>query len=201
MLICLDTETSGLPRNWSAGWDVVDNWPRLVQLAWIVAEPSGQVVSQACHMIKPDGFRFHPKAVAVHGITEARARREGSPLPEVLAAFRTAIAGATDLIAHNLAFDENVLRAEYFRQGEPIDLDHFRRHCTMQAGTGICRLPGPRGYKWPTLGELHQHLFGQPLTRAHHALLDCQACLRCHLELVNRPESPRPNGGATRSRR
>ena len=30
-----DTETTGLPRNWSAPVSDLNNWPRLVQIAWI----------------------------------------------------------------------------------------------------------------------------------------------------------------------
>ena len=35
MYLFFDTETTGLPRRWNAPVTDVDNWPRLVQLAWI----------------------------------------------------------------------------------------------------------------------------------------------------------------------
>jgi len=53
----------------------------------------------------------------------------------------------------------------------------------MQGATHYCRLPGPRGYKWPTLAELHMELFNEPLEGAHHALVDTRACARCYFEL------------------
>ena len=34
MYLIFDTETTGLPRDYSAPITQLDNWPRLVQLAW-----------------------------------------------------------------------------------------------------------------------------------------------------------------------
>ncbi len=53
----------------------------------------------------------------------------------------------------------------------------------MQATTNYCRLPGPYGYKWPTLQELHMKLFQESFEDAHHALVDVRACARCYFEL------------------
>lgn len=38
MHIVLDCETTGLPRDWKAPAANVDNWPRIVQLAWTTYE-------------------------------------------------------------------------------------------------------------------------------------------------------------------
>ena len=35
MYLFFDTETTGLPRNWKAPITDLNNWPRLVQLAYI----------------------------------------------------------------------------------------------------------------------------------------------------------------------
>ena len=34
--VAFDTETTGLPKEYDAPYTDIDNWPRLVQLAWIV---------------------------------------------------------------------------------------------------------------------------------------------------------------------
>ena len=36
MYIVFDTETTGLPKKYNAPFTDTDNWPRMVQLAWIV---------------------------------------------------------------------------------------------------------------------------------------------------------------------
>jgi DNA polymerase III epsilon subunit-like protein len=36
MYLFFDTETSGLPKNPQLSHTEVDNWPRLVQIAWVL---------------------------------------------------------------------------------------------------------------------------------------------------------------------
>ena len=40
----IDTETTGLPKEYDAPYTDIDNWPRLVQLAWIVYDYTTIVV-------------------------------------------------------------------------------------------------------------------------------------------------------------
>jgi DNA polymerase III alpha subunit (gram-positive type) len=49
----------------------------------------------------------------------------------------------------------------------------------MQAATEFCRLPGPYGYKWPRLSELHTKLFGVDFDKAHDASVDINATEKC----------------------
>jgi hypothetical protein len=52
----------------------------------------------------------------------------------------------------------------------------------------FCRLPSKsgRGYKWPTLAELHLQLFEEEFTGSHNAGADVKACARCYFELRKR---------------
>jgi DNA polymerase III epsilon subunit-like protein len=85
-----------------------------------------------------------------------------------------------------MQFDEKILGAEFLRSGYPNLIESMERTCTMQAATNYCRLPGTRGYKWPTLQELHMKLFKEAFEGAHHALVDVRACARCYFELKRR---------------
>ena len=87
------------------------------------------------------------------------------------------------LIAHNIQFDEKILGAELLRTGCPNLVETKERQCTMQGATNYCRLPGPYGYKWPTLQELYLKLFNERFEGAHRALIDVRACARCYFEL------------------
>jgi len=40
MYLFFDTETTGLPKNWKAPIEDLNNWPRLVQLAWLEWKPN-----------------------------------------------------------------------------------------------------------------------------------------------------------------
>jgi DNA polymerase-3 subunit epsilon len=90
---------------------------------------------------------------------------------------------ATTLVAHNMAFDEKILGAEFLRTGRKNAVTAKPRLCTMQASTDYCRLPGPYGYKWPSLQELYSKLFNEKFEGAHHAMTDVRACARCYFEL------------------
>jgi hypothetical protein len=56
MILFFDTETTGLPKNWKAPVTDLNNWPRLVQLAFLLYDKSGNLVSSGDYIIKPDGF-------------------------------------------------------------------------------------------------------------------------------------------------
>ena len=186
MLLFFDTETTGLPRHHRAPVSDLDNWPRLVQIAWLLSDAHGDLQQGVEAIIRPDGFSIPVDAARVHGITTERAMAEGQPLQKVLQQFLNALEQADTLVGHNIAFDENVLGAELLRCGFSNPLPYRKHYCTMEASTTLCQLPGPRGYKWPRLDELHRFLFGQEVAFAHNARADMEATVRCFFELQRR---------------
>jgi len=178
-----DTETTGLPRNWRAPESELANWPRLVQLAWLACGSDGDLLAEGALLVRPEGFSIPAEATRVHGITTEQALQSGVALRDALASFAGAVPPGAVAVAHNLSFDERVLGAEFLRAGLANPLKPLRRICTMLASVDLCRLPGNYGYKWPTLEELHQHLFAAPPARAHDAGADARSCARCFFEL------------------
>ena len=181
-----DVETTGLPRNWKASVYDTGNWPRVVQLAWIVTDREGGELRQRNAIIRPDGFTIPANVARVHGITTARARAEGLELREVLDDFLHDLNACTTVVAHNIDFDTRVLGAEFVRLTNTTPLENKQLICTMKGSTHFCALPGPYGYKWPSLAELHQKVFGRSFAEAHNALMDVRACRDCFLELTQR---------------
>ena len=62
-LFFFDTETTGLPQRWNAPVTDVDNWPRLVQLAWIMCDDKGILSRNVAILLNRKGFLFrwrHP---------------------------------------------------------------------------------------------------------------------------------------------
>jgi hypothetical protein len=49
----------------------------------------------------------------------------------------------------------------------------------MQKSTNFCKIPGPDGFKWPKLSELHIRLFGEDFEDAHDAASDINATAKC----------------------
>jgi len=123
-------------------------------------------------------------ATRKHGITTEKARAEGVPLLDALNGFVSALESATTLVAHNMAFDEKILGAEFLRAKLPNPLPTARRICTKESATEFCAIPGSYGRpKWPTLSELHIKLFQRDFKSAHSAGGDVQACADCFFAL------------------
>ena len=79
-------------------------------------------------------------------------------------------------------FDLPVTASEMYRLGFQAQ-NKPQKICTMQSTTDICRLPGPYGFKWPSLQELHKFLFGCDFEGAHDASDDVTATAKCFFEL------------------
>jgi DNA polymerase III subunit epsilon len=122
----------------------------------------------------------------VHGITTERALEEGINLNSALKEFSQAMDNSKILVAHNMNYDEVVLRAEFLRMNLMKDFLAVSKICTMQSSIDFCRIETPRGYKWPRLNELHKILFNADFEGAHDALADVKACNRCFFELQKR---------------
>ena len=200
MILIYDTETTGLPRDWNAPITDSDNWPRLVQLAWQLHDPQGKLLSRGNRIVQPDGFTIPFNSTKIHGITTARAQEEGLPLDQVMEEFMADAAQATYVMGHNIGFDVNVAGAELVRLGQaPEGLTEKALIDSKDEGTEFCAIPGGRGgkFKWPTLTELHQKLFGEGFGDAHDAAYDVSATARCFFEMVRlkvieRPEFEHP---------
>lgn len=183
--IVFDLETTGLPRR---GADGVTIQPRIVTLAWILADTGTQEPTGRHFIVRPDGFTIPREATAIHGISTEHALARGEALPIVLDhlrsdidAFQPAIA-----VAHNIDFDYPVLDAEFRRIGCLNPLAGLSAICTMKSTTTLCAIPrrGGRGFKWPTLVELHVKLFARQFDGVHDAWEDVKAAYSCFVHLA-----------------
>ena len=183
MYLFFDTETTGLPRNWKAPVTDLNNWPRMVQIAWILCDNKGNRIESNDFIIKPENFVIPIEASRVHGISTEKAINEGENLETVLLTFQELVEQADFIVAHNISFDEKIVGAELLRKGIQSDFERKRKLCTMQSSTSYCKIPGNYGYKWPKLSELHIKLFGEDFEDAHDASVDINATVKCFWKL------------------
>lgn len=163
MYLIFDTETTGIPRNKTAPLSDLENWPRLVQIAWQLHNVKGKLLAQHSCIVKPDGFDIPFKAEQIHGISTQRALEEGRALHEVLSVFAQDLEKTKQLVGHNIEFDINIIGAEMLRQN--IDPEKFLSIARLDTGLAsieFCQLSGGIGgkLKMPRLEELHEKLFG-----------------------------------------
>jgi DNA polymerase III subunit alpha len=187
MYLIFDTETTGLPHNKTAPITDLNNWPRLVQLAWQLHDASGKLLSRNNFIVKPNGFDIPFKAEQIHGISTKRAQEEGIELNTVLEHFVSDLSRTSLLVGHNIEFDINIIGAEFIRsKSDPDKLISLAKTDTAEVSTEFCKLPGGPGgkLKTPRLVELHQKLFGKDFGDAHDAAYDVAATARCFFGLI-----------------
>lgn len=189
MYFIFDTETTGIPHNKTAPITDLDNWPRLVQLAWQLHDAHGKLLSRQNYIIRPEGFDIPFKAEQVHGISTKRAIDEGHALSSVLSLFEKDLARTQLLVGHNIEFDINIIGAELIRTGKPTE--NFLSLHKLDTGivsTEFCQLQGGLGgkLKMPRLTELHEILFGKKFEDAHDASYDVAATARSFFGLISR---------------
>ncbi len=183
MYLFFDTETTGLPLKWNAPVTDTANWPRLVQLAWVMCDNQGGILESRSVIIRPEGFVIPPEVSRLHGITTAMALEKGIPLETVLTEFSGKIDTADVLVGHNINFDKCILGAEFERLRMMTSLFLKPCCCTMKGSVNYCKLPGKNGFKPPKLVELHRILFGKSFDDAHNAMADVEATVRCFWKL------------------
>ena len=143
-IVVVDVETTGFGRS-----------DRIVEIAALTLDPATwDTIDEYDTLINPER---DVGPTGVHGITAAMV--EAAPtFTEVIAAVAGRLRGAV-LIAHNLVFDERMLRQEFDRRGVGID-----------PGEGLCTYRATKKKLCLACDEFHI-----PLSQHHRALADARA--------------------------
>lgn len=187
-ILFIDTETTGKPANYNASMLEVDNWPRVIQLAWQITDEKNRLLAEEKTLIKPNGWVVPAEEFWInHGYSTEKCENEGLPMEDVLNAFITDITsyGVSLMVAHNIQFDYNVLGAEMIRYKKTTGR-RLKQFCTMQFSTPLLQIPSKIGFKYPRLEELHTYLFNKGFDGAHDAANDVTACRECFFEMLKR---------------
>jgi len=187
MYIFFDTETNGLPNNYKEKPSAGTNWPRIIQLAFIVLDSEFNEIESYCELIKPDGWEIpNLKFWIDNGYSTDINEAKGVVIQDALACFNKAIDKCDFGVAHNMDFDYPVIGSEMMRYSI-FPKTKISKICTMKSTVDFCAIPAKyNGFKWPKLEELHTKLFGVSFDGAHDALEDVRATVRCFVELKKR---------------
>jgi len=161
IVLVFDTETTGLPKDYKGSVYDSDNWPYIVQLSYIVFDcVKNTILHKVDHLIQlPKGITIPESATAIHRVTNEMCESDGIDIKVALKEFNTYAKLANKLVAHNISFDKST-----------IDKCKIERQFK----------DGSTYYKYPTLSELHEHLFQTTPKGTHNALNDVLICLRCY---------------------
>jgi|UniRef100_A0A6C0JD97 DNA polymerase III epsilon subunit-like protein len=198
IVIVFDTETTGIiPRGIDKREDL-NKMPYIVQLSFIVFDTVKRTIKNSYdYVVKlPDGVEIPEEAANIHGITTETSRTKGVSIKKALEVFLNEMYKSDYLVAHNLSFDETLVKTELYRLGLDGDkiFNHpnhknLEKYCTMQKSRNICKMKmkdtknGSTYYKSPRQYELHDYLFGTIPENLHDSFNDILVCLRNFVKL------------------
>jgi DNA polymerase-3 subunit epsilon len=221
LVLVFDTETTGLvPKtdHQKRIYPALEEYPHMLQLCFVLYNLDTATIEQEYNeYIRVDAdVPILPIITQITGITRDMCTApRGVDVADAMTAFYNAYMQCGVVVAHNIRFDKEVIKAEMERQHHamvdrgcacPVALFHhvyMRIHgmstvCTMLDGA---RIPDPASdpsatlctipYKWPKLAELHRRLFGTVPDGLHDARVDVMACLRCYQEMNRLRQCPR----------
>lgn len=193
-LICFfDTETTGLPM-FKEPSEHPDQ-PHIVDICALLYTPDGILVDSFEAMVRPDGWTIPSEVSVIHGIDDAMALEHGIDEGLALEGFMDIWRRAGLRVAHNVSFDDRILRIGLKRFFGDEAADEFKagpKYCTCQNTTNIVKCPPTekmiaagrgRQFKQPTVAEALLHFTGEELVGGHRARPDTEACARIYFAM------------------
>ncbi|WP_341959253.1 3'-5' exonuclease [Pseudomonas sp. RC10] len=193
LIYFFDTETTGLPAFKLPSDDPCQ--PHIVDICGLLYTPEGELVDSFEAMIKPDGWVIPDDVAAIHGITTEIASAQGIPEGKALEGFMELFRRAGMRVAHNVSFDDRILRIglkRFFGQEAADEFKAGPSYCTCLNSTNIVKCPPTekmiragrgRQFKIPTVTEALKHFTGEDLVGGHRARPDTEACARIYFAL------------------
>lgn len=195
MILCLDTETSGVPA-----WKLPSEdpgQPFLCEIAMIgLDETTLEEIDVYSAIVRPpEGRTIPPEIAEIHGISTAKAIAEGVAAGEIAKTYSRKRKACSALLAHNTAFDVRIMRIEMLRAGAPKEHcdtveEASPQLCTQKIMTPVVKMPPTEAMKkYPGLAKRFKSAsledcvlfcFGGSDPGAHGALTDARSCGRVY---------------------
>lgn len=169
--IVVDTETTGLAkdRNLRATKANLDNFPRIVEIAWATYSNKGEIIKEGNYIIKQKS-EIPAAAIAIHGITDKQANEEGVSLSDALKKLSLDVKECTRLVGHNIMFDKRVIEAECIREGLNKPFLRMKVYDTIKIAQQHFKTK-----KYFKLAELYEAIYNQKVPEdvgSHRAAAD-----------------------------
>lgn len=202
-IIVFDTETTGLPKTKVLTAGLVNLWPYIVQLSYLIYDVNEkELVKIRDFIVKiPYNIEISQESTKLHCITNDISYSQGTNIENIIEEFMEDLKDCDYIIGHNIDFDINMIKAELIRLNMNIDrnmnlyynyLEFMssckKFYCTMQESVDLCAIKqtnkqGKEYFKYPKLIELHQKLFNTSPKGLHNSLNDILICLRCFYKM------------------
>jgi len=193
LILVFDTETTGLPQYKLPSDD--PSQPHLVEIAAHLFHENGTLISGFSAVVKPNGWVIPDEIIAIHGITNEYAQEHGIDEEEAVATFLTLHDQANVRVAHNVGFDDRIMRIaikRYFGDEKAEQYKALPSECTAALSKPIIKLPPTEAmmktnfknsFKNPNLKEAFKHFTGEEMQESHRAEADVIACAKVYFAI------------------
>lgn len=173
--VIFDTETTGLIKPEAQS---IDEQPEIIEIYCVKLDDDFNIIGEFDQLLKPQ----KPISETITRITGIDAKMvAGKPsFAEIAPDLCKFFVGTQRVVAHNLAFDRNMLANELLRVDRLLKFPWPPEHiCTVQKSMGIEQ-------RRINLSKLHEYACGKPLANAHRAKDDVFGLVRCYHWMVER---------------
>ncbi|HCX20391.1 MAG: DNA polymerase III subunit epsilon [Flammeovirgaceae bacterium] len=180
-LLFLDTETSGIPISLNAPINDLDNWPFVLQLAWVIYSSNGELIKKENHFVWEEEIFINESSTKVHGITHDELQEKGEDRKSVMRLLASDLRKYKPLIiGHFVEFDSKMVQVAFYRSGLKNLISQQQHFCTMLASKKYALAANST---YPKLEELYHRLFHEVMRDKHNAMHDAEATARCFFQL------------------
>ncbi|MFD1769985.1 3'-5' exonuclease [Sphingobacterium suaedae] len=183
-LLFIDTETSGIPNRWNRPYMDQQNWPSVIQVAWIVYDNTGVEIKRNSMYIYESDIVIKKESQRIHGIDIDFLKENGFRRKEVLRKLAHDIKKYKPLIiGHFIELDVHVLSADYYRAQLKNPFVHQAFFCTMLDSKKYALNPT---VDYLRLIQLYEYVFQITPSEMHEAEHDAHLTAQCFLTLWRR---------------
>lgn len=181
MYLVIDTETNGLPdmRNMKYGdyplyTDLEKyNTARIIQISFMLCDEKFNEIEMHDYIIKREKFEITNHEF--HNITN-EISDNGRNFDEVIDIFMNTLKKCKYIVAHNINFDINVIRSEFYRRNYINliqELYKYQQICTVKKFKFVVKAKNKYNkIKDPSLKELFRFAFNKEMEYAHNSKYD-----------------------------
>jgi DNA polymerase-3 subunit epsilon len=185
-ILVLDTETSGLPKKWDVPYDTKNNWPHVLQIAWLIFDLDGKFIKKENHYLKPTSFKITKASFQIHKLSLNFLNHRGKDRKLV---FKKLIADLEKyhplMVGHFVELDYHMIAAELFRLNIDYKIAQIPLFCTLKASAPYVKNPN---FEYLKLNRFYKTLFNKKPEKLHNALIDAQLTAEIFFHLLNKKE-------------
>lgn len=189
-VLVFDTETTGFPL-WNEPSEH-EGQPHLTDICGLLYSTEGELIECFEQLIQPKGWIVGEEAAAVTGLTTEFLTINGGDEKEAVSAFGHLHKKADIRVAHNIGFDDRIMRIAIKRYFGDAPADRFKAapiYCTANSTKNIVKCPPTpkmlasrsfrNSFKTPNMQEaLSFFCPGEVIGQAHRARPDAEACAK-----------------------